>query len=322
MFQKSFGGGIKLKLILFISLVVVVTASVVSYFSYTIAKDQYTSRILNEELTSKIDAIAIRAEAFIDTSLNAARQMSMDPYVVSWIERGEPSDDLQGYFEYCQSLLKATNQFATFFVSDKTLKHYTENSILKTISKANPADQWYFAAKDQSTPYTLNVGLSEKDKKMYLFVNSKMVYKGKFYGITGVGARLDEIVDFVVNSKLGSGSSSFMVDSSGLIQIHKDKSKIKKENAAHTIKELAKLLDKRDHSISYKDKNGKHFLLTLRYIKSIDWYLVGVIDRDEILRDLQKLFYSILLTTGLAIVFATALAFFISKTFETTLKNS
>jgi len=146
-----------------------------------------------------------------------------------------------------------------------------------------------------------------------MFVNSKVMKDGKFYGVSAVGTGLKNIVDLVTSKKMGAGSKFLMVDKEGVIRIEKS-DRVGKAKLADLMstEEVATLLNKDGGLISHFNGTN-NLLIASRYIPSMDWYLIGEIDEDEALKDLDTLFNVSLTVIGFSLVIGVIIAVFLSK---------
>ena len=283
---------LRIKISVILTAVIVLLLIGVSLISYNIARNLYTEKVVKDELPLAVSNVAGEIGYAIDKIINTSYQMTKNDYLLKWIDEGEPKDGLATLFNYNTDLMKAFNLSTAMFVSDKTLNYYTNDKILKQLSKDNPRDSWYFDVKSGKEVNSLNIQVSEATGSLTLYVNSKVEKDGKFYGVSAIGMNLDDIVNLVTSKTMGEGSKFLMVDSSGIVKIEKS-DRVGKVNVKDVLgKEKFDVLMNKNGGVIRHFNGTRNLIIGSKYIPSLDWYLFGEMDEDVLLKDLHTLFYS------------------------------
>ena len=283
---------LRIKISVILTAVIVLLLIGVSLISYNIARNLYTEKVVKDELPLAVSNVAGEIGYAIDKIINTSYQMTKNDYLLKWIDEGEPKDGLATLFNYNTDLMKAFNLSTAMFVSDKTLNYYTNDKILKQLSKDNPRDSWYFDVKNGKDVNSLNIQVSEATGSLTLYVNSKVEKDGKFYGVSAIGMNLDDIVNLVTSKTMGEGSKFLMVDSSGIVKIEKS-DRVGKVNVKDVLgKEKFDVLMNKNGGVIHHFNGTRNLIIGSKYIPSLDWYLFGEMDEDVLLKDLHTLFYS------------------------------
>ena len=283
---------LRIKISVILTAVIVLLLIGVSLISYNIARNLYTEKVVKDELPLAVSNVAGEIGYAIDKVINTSYQMTKNDYLLKWIDEGEPKDGLATLFNYNTDLMKAFNLSTAMFVSDKTLNYYTNDKILKQLSKDNPRDSWYFDVKNGKEVNSLNIQVSEATGSLTLYVNSKVEKDGKFYGVSAIGMNLDDIVNLVTSKTMGEGSKFLMVDSSGIVKIEKS-DRVGKVNVKDVLgKEKFDVLMNKNGGVIRHFNGTRNLIIGSKYIPSLDWYLFGEMDEDVLLKDLHTLFYS------------------------------
>ena len=283
---------LRIKISVILTAVIVLLLIGVSLISYNIARNLYTEKVVKDELPLAVSNVAGEIGYAIDKIINTSYQMTKNDYLLKWIDEGEPKDGLATLFNYNTDLMKAFNLSTAMFVSDKTLNYYTNDKILKQLSKDNPRDSWYFDVKNGKEVNSLNIQVSEATGSLTLYVNSKVEKDGKFYGVSAIGMNLDDIVNLVTSKTMGEGSKFLMVDSSGIVKIEKS-DRVGKVNVKDVLgKEKFDVLMNKNGGVIHHFNGTRNLIIGSKYIPSLDWYLFGEMDEDVLLKDLHTLFYS------------------------------
>ena len=283
---------LRIKISVILTAVIVLLLIGVSLISYNIARNLYTEKVVKDELPLAVSNVAGEIGYAIDKIINTSYQMTKNDYLLKWIDEGEPKDGLATLFNYNTDLMKAFNLSTAMFVSDRTLNYYTNDKILKQLSKDNPRDSWYFDVKNGKEINSLNIQVSEATGSLTLYVNSKVEKDGKFYGVSAIGMNLDDIVNLVTSKTMGEGSKFLMVDSSGIVKIEKS-DRVGKVNVKDVLgKEKFDVLMNKNGGVIHHFNGTRNLIIGSKYIPSLDWYLFGEMDEDVLLKDLHTLFYS------------------------------
>ena len=283
---------LRIKISVILTAVIVLLLIGVSLISYNIARNLYTEKVVKDELPLAVSNVAGEIGYAIDKIINTSYQMTKNDYLLKWIDEGEPKDGLATLFNYNTDLMKAFNLSTAMFVSDRTLNYYTNDKILKQLSKDNPRDSWYFDVKNGKEVNSLNIQVSEATGSLTLYVNSKVEKDGKFYGVSAIGMNLDDIVNLVTSKTMGEGSKFLMVDSSGIVKIEKS-DRVGKVNVKDVLgKEKFDVLMNKNGGVIHHFNGTRNLIIGSKYIPSLDWYLFGEMDEDVLLKDLHTLFYS------------------------------
>ena len=279
---------LRMRTALVLSVMLLVCVSVVGLVTYNMAKNLYTDRVESKEFPLAVNEVGYKIESYIDKIIDASYQITQNSFLIDWVKNGEDEHGRKVLFDYFQTLAKNLKLDTIMFGSDKTLNYYVEDKILKVINPEN--DKWYYALKDGSNLSLIDINKAEDGSgKIMMYINYKVQKDDKFYGIAATGVNLSEIVNFVQSQKIGRGGKFLLVDEKGDIKIGKDVSGNLKDLVGDA--NLKKLINENGGYISL-DKDGRNLLIGSKYIKSMGWYLIGELDKDELLEDLNSLAYA------------------------------
>ena len=279
---------LRMRTALVLSVMLLVCVSVVGLVTYNMAKNLYTDRVESKEFPLAVNEVGYKIESYIDKIIDASYQITQNSFLIDWVKNGEDEHGRKVLFDYFQTLAKNLKLDTIMFGSDRTLNYYVEDKILKVISPEN--DKWYYALKDGSSLSLIDINKAEDGSgKIMMYINYKVQKDDKFYGIAATGVNLSEIVNFAQSQKIGRGGKFLLVDEKGDIKIGKDESGNLKDIVGDA--NLKKLINENGSYISL-DKDGRNLLIGSKYIKSMGWYLIGELDKDELLEDLNSLAYA------------------------------
>nr|WP_169763971.1 methyl-accepting chemotaxis protein [Campylobacter mucosalis] len=292
-------------------LVIIMFGSIlsVSLLSYKQAEKMHAQRVIDTELKVSIDSVAASVDNVLNKFITSAELLGANEFVTSWMDSNEPEDGMPTFFKYQASVEKELGLFAIGMISDVTLRYYAKDKILKTMDQNSQRDQWYFKLKNSSERTVLNIDADDNTGNITLFVNSKIQKGGKFYGVAFTGISLDSVVKLVTSQKIGKSGKFYMVDSNGDIKIHADQSLRNKKLSSLLDSDSYRNLIKKDGG--FVEKDGK--IIVSNYIEAMDWYLIGELEKSEILADLDDLFYTSLVMILVAVAVSFVISLFLSN---------
>jgi diguanylate cyclase (GGDEF)-like protein len=207
--------------------------------------------------------------------------MASDTFLRDWVLQGEK--DPEEIRRYLQEIKERYHAFTAFFVSDKTLKYYHLNGVLKTVEPDVPRDAWYFRVSRMYDPYEINVDFDmANNDTLTVFVNYRVFdYQGRFIGVTGVGLSLDAVLALIKRYKETYTRDILFVDKAGEITL----SSIDSKKYPQHLTSLVQILKSGnlDQYIEAKENNSfdigtgdSRLIINTRYINEFDWNLLVI----------------------------------------------
>ena len=268
--------------------------SAINVINYYVSKNSLRQGILNGTLPLISDNIYSEIQRDLISPTEVSSLMANDTFLKDWVIDGE--NDLSKITNYLLTIKEKYDYVSTFFVSDRTNTYYHFKGILKQISQDDEHDIWYYRFKKLDVDCDLDVDTDEAAKgRLTIFINHRLTdLRGNFMGVTGVGVSLSQIGTLLEQYRDHYGTSVFMVDSKGLIQVHPDLTIIENRN----LFDMPGLADKREvllgqdkpYATTEYDQAGRHFIISARYIPEFDWYLIVEQVEDAILADIRANF--------------------------------
>ena len=310
---------VKTKLILMISLAIIIVVTVLSYFNYFSNLHYIDTKLKTQDLPNIADKVASHIRVNILPFVYGSIAMANDTFILDWIENGEDVSH-NAFFQYAQSMSKSFKAITSFFASIKTLRFYSETKIESNLD-LNGRDKWVIHAKDNPKNFTLNVDFDRRNKdSLALFVNHKIFNKqGEFIGIAGLGASMHELVKFIESQKIGKNGQNFIVDSNGLILVHKDKNLILQKYLRDlpNLGDIADSLMQRESGVmSYTDAQGNEKMILSTQLPNLGWNVISELDVKEAYEPVYKNLSATLIYSFLFIVLGSVLAYFTAHYFQ------
>ena len=304
---------IRTKILGAVSLVVLFSMLLMSWWNYEVSKERLKNQILHEELPLLVDDAYINIKNDITPPVLVAALLSKHPFTANLLENEQKNvhkiTHYLGFFKdevslknlEAQSNLHLGTDYIVnnvFLASEKTRLRYDGNGQIEKIEQGNKKADWYFDLKKSDKKFQIETNF--KDDNLMVFIDHKLEDStGNFVGIAGVGFYIDTFLEEISSYK----SHIYLVDKEGFIKVHHKKRFIQSDTAhvksvhkninfIHGISKISEeILNKKNGSQSYQHEQ-KTMLVNWKYIDELEWYLVIEIDQDDVLAsaftDLQR----------------------------------
>ena len=218
-----------------------------------------------------------------------------------------------------------------FLVSSRTLNyHFSDKSDpvsekfgQYTLSRDNPADNWYFKTISSTTKFNLNVAFDRVQQTTKLWINAQVRDNGAVVGVIGTGIDLGRFIKEFISSK-NAGVDTVFVDKDGAIQGHEDKSLIDLNSISkdalekHTIFNLfdtdkdrttvRDLLNRVQSGGTDADAcevhiAGRSLVFAAAYMREIEWFDITIVDPEKSLKYNNFIpLFIVFITTSIAVL--------------------
>lgn len=250
-----------------------ITTSVISYY---VAHDSLSSQIADETLPLTSDNIYSEIEQDLLRSVLISSLMAHDTFVRDWTLGGE--QDPARIIRYLTEIKSKYDTTTSFFVSERTRRYYHPNGVLKTVSRDDPGDAWYFRVRGMNDTYEINVDTDTADpSRLSIFVNYRVTdYDGDFIGVTGVGLAVDSVAQMIESYQQRYGRQIYFVDRQGAVTLRgggfEGMERIQERPGLRDV--ATKILTSPSASTHYMNQDGRTVHINSRLIPELDWYLV------------------------------------------------
>lgn len=276
---------IRTRLIIALSLILLSGFFITNLISFQSSKAQVHTTIINTSLPLARDNIYSEIQRDLTRPIFVSSLMANDTFLKDWVIAGEK--DVQRIRRYLLEIRDRYGFFSSFFVSEGTKNYYHFKGILKRIGPEDDHDVWYYDFKAKNVLYDLDVDTNEAEQNhLTVFINHRLEsYDGRFLGVVGVGLDFGMVARLLEEYREKYNRNIYMVDPKGTIQVHRDMGKIEKASILTEpgISRVAPsiLAARNEPALFEYDIDGSHILLTSRYIKELDWFLL--VEQDETL---------------------------------------
>ena len=268
----------KRRFLIGIALVLAIGFSLAATLAFMVSRQSVRADIAEQALPLTADTIYSKVQQDLLRPVFIASMMAHDTFIRDWIAAGEREP--QRINRYLEEIRRQYGMTAPFLVSEASRRYYTPTGILKTVSRDDPRDAWYFRVMAMSAPHEINPDADEASQDApTVFVNFRMVGEdGRFLGATGVGLTLDAISGTIDRYEGQFRRRIYFVDRSGRVVLS-GRSMVRRSDSIRTgtgIGSIAEgiLAGTASPSTFAYDEGGDQVLVNSRYIPELDTFLI------------------------------------------------
>lgn len=256
------------------------TISVVSYF---VAENALDERIAGEILPLTSDNVYSEIERDLLRSILISSLMANDTFVRDWVKGGE--QDADAIVRYLRGIQREYGTTTAFFVSEATRKYYHPTGVIKRVDPEDPADEWYFRARDLNAAYEINIDRDTADRtRLSIFVNYRVVdSSGRFLGLTGIGLAVEQVVDLIESYERRYSREIYFVDREGSVTLEGEGSTTHQalQERPGLQNFATRILTNPSAALTYTNENGETVFLNSRLVPEFGWYLIVEQSKSE-----------------------------------------
>jgi diguanylate cyclase (GGDEF)-like protein len=249
-----------------------------SLLSYLRARELMDRQITSGTLPAASDAIVSELEHLLLKPMLASGLMGGNNFIADNLLSGEPKPAL--IQDYLARIQRQTGAITSFLISDRSLRYYHPNGILKQISSRDPQDRWYYRFRESGRSIEINIDRDTADlNRTTVFINVPLRDRdGRFLGATGLGLDLRGLQQRLRAYQQRYGARILLVDREGQIALASDQSRGRLQQIAGLSRALPHLLAKGSSTEVISQRGHKLFVRANR-IPETDWHLVVIQQR-------------------------------------------
>lgn len=263
---------------------------------YTLVVNRLAQSYLVEQaLPSSIEATRNDIERILVQPLTAAKDIASNTMVRDWLATGEDSSKTAGFAQYLEGIRAEHKAFTALIIGTESNHYITEKGLDRTLSRAKPADAWFYSFLDSNQPRTLNIDNDGATGELALFIDLKVEQAGKVVGVAGLGLSMKELSELIHNFSFGERGKVYLVRSDGLIQVHPEaqfsgKRTLSEQigaNAAQAV--MGQLSTSKAAAVSSSfQRDGEDFLAFSLPLRGLGWTLVAEVPQSQIYAEARK----------------------------------
>lgn len=194
----------------------------ISVVGYLTSRQSIRDGILLKELPLTADTVYSEIQKDLIRPVFVSSMMATDTFLRHWVLQGET--ETPRMVQYLSDIQKRFGAVTAFFVSNQTGRYYYQGGILKTVSRDEPRDAWFWRVKDMPDLYETNVDLDmAHSDNLTIFINYRVFdFDGKFLGAAGVGLTVATVKDFVRQYEARYDRRVLFTDTQGHVTLSAD----------------------------------------------------------------------------------------------------
>lgn len=271
---------IKNRLVFAMLMAVIVSTSVVAYVSQTKAKELLVTRLEQSDLPNLVLRIRNAVDGEILRMEVVAQSIANNVLILDWFDNGASKEGEEKLVEYLGVLVSDNGFSNASFAHKGSAKYWNQDGFLRELTPDR--DGWFFAFKNSGNDKSASVYYgSEGD--VDIFVNFQQL-NGQ--GVAGVSKSFNEMVDYLNAFQIEQTGFVYLVDSTGKVKVHNDKSFNEKRNLAdlYTGINTKNLIAKKDFAF----ESSEDRLIASSYIPALGWYVVAEVPKKELYAGLNS----------------------------------
>lgn len=317
---------IRVKLIIALTTILVAAFISLSLFNYNVSRQNARDESLNSALPLTRDNIYSEIQAGLMRPLHVSSLMANDTFLKDWATYGEKN--VLQITRYLEEIQEKYGFFSTFYVSALTGDYYYSQGILKTVSKNDSHDVWFYDFISSGEESDLVVDTNQAaDDLLTIFINHRVEDRnGKLLGVAGVGLKMDDVSRLLKKFSEKYSKIIFLVDPEGTIQAHHEIKLIPQTNIKFIpgLSEIADQLLATDHNepATYESQLGDdRIFLTARYLPEFKWFLIVEQLESAILKSARNNFVRTLAIGGFVTLIIVILSIWVVNHFQLRLER-
>ena len=199
-----------------------ITLLIVTGFSFVLYSDhEYYHNLALKQVESTVSMAAADVSknigSYVAEQITIAEGMATDSFLWDWLAT-EPDaydkDEVQPLLRYLGAYQKKYKYNLVFLISDKSLRYYYQDGLIKTISPDEPIDVWYYNFLRLGYAHDIQLDRSEIDNyASSIFVNCRVVNDaGEFLGVIGSGRKINSTQERINRSCEELGLNIYVVN--------------------------------------------------------------------------------------------------------------
>lgn len=303
------------KITLLGSSIALIVAALIGATALYSAKKIIEHRMIESELPSKLQAIDNYITHDINQMISAAEQLSSNEFVLEWARSGNSNDNT--LLKELNRLVKQYDLATASWANRETAQYWNQDGFLRVLTKEQ--DSWFFAFTQSSVPFSISI-YQESPTDVKMFVNHQQT---NGIGLAGLAKSIDDMQAMLQRFKIEETGFVFIADKNGLIQLHKDASKVAKAKLDSVYQPgiTDSLLTNQDFNLHELDLNGEATLLAASPIKNTDLFVIAQVPKNEVFASIQVLQWQIISFAIVIALVASFAGFLLAKTLSSPLSK-
>ncbi len=265
-------------------------------------KSGIEERVLGKELPNTVQRIANAVNQEIAVMQTIARQIATDEHILAWNAQGQSAEGEALLVKKLAKIVQLNDLSAASFADKQTAKYWNQDGFLRTL-KQDAADAWFFAYTQGGKANMVSTYRYPETGKTDLFVNYQQI-NGR--GLSGTAKSFESVIAFLSGFTLEETGFVYLVDASGMVQVHRDASLLGQTNLTQLYggDAAGRLLLPNDFNVVTSTLSDREMVLASSYIPSMGWYVVAQVPEAEIFASVSDIIFKSVTWTLVIIILA------------------
>jgi methyl-accepting chemotaxis protein len=290
-------------LILIISLALVVLAASTTILNGVLFSSAAEQSIEEDLLPNQLAKLEAQIRYQLSTPIELSKGMSQNKFLLDWAVAGEPSEQQANVISYLSHIKDQNQASVVYWVSNISGNYLTNNGLLKSMSRSDDKDSWFYRFLSSNKPYEISFDFADNSAELTAYVNYRVNYNGKDIGVVGLGYSVNALSRNILNNKVGETGYVFITNNDGDIIIHPALNQLESKKLHQTsgFSTIADSLLKVDPSYSFNKINlkGEDVYVASVGIPELNWKILGVLPSKEPMANIRDTLFK---SSGLNLV--------------------
>jgi diguanylate cyclase (GGDEF)-like protein len=276
------------RFLLVLALLLLAGFSSLSWLSFLRARQLLDRQISDSILPLTSDAIRSSLQHDLLKPVLASGLMARNTFLEDALSQGNQHPEQ--LWQYLAEIQQKTGAITTFLVTEANGRYYHPRGILKTVSEADPQDQWYYRFRKSGRSIEINIDRDTADlRRTTAFINVMLQDSaGRMLGITGLGLDVHALQAQLQHYQKRYGARILLVDRDGRIALSSDGSDGLLRKIPALAPYSAKILGQ-PHTSMRVEVQGQDLYISSNNFPEIGWTLVVMQRRNADQSDLINL---------------------------------
>ncbi|WP_120513357.1 methyl-accepting chemotaxis protein [Photobacterium salinisoli] len=300
---------IRQKLTLAMSIAVIASSALVSYLSLSTSQDIIQSRLLSNELPTRLAHFSGQVESEVRLLQNATEQLANNTAMLNLLTQPVSAADEQQLINQLNSLKRQYGLNDASIANRETGDYWNQNGFLRRLNRTQ--DSWFYNFRDSNKSRMTQV-FREANGELKLFVNYQQL---NGTGMSGFSRSFNDMANLLSQFKLEQTGFVVLTDARGVVQL--DPNNRNPEKTPFTDRfgsDSRVLLDKSPFNLFTVQYQDQKLLLASSYIPAMDWFVIAQVPEQEVFAQLNETRNHVMLLAVLTTLAFIGLAVYLSQT--------
>ena len=207
-------------LVALISTALLTLAIVIMALNGKIFISVYEQTIEQELLPNQLEKVRSRIRHQLSTPVELSKAISQNHMLIDWSLNGESEAMQPQVIRYLNHIKQENNADTVFWISNVSKNYYTQDGVLKQLSRSNSRDAWFFEILNSHNPFEIQFDINQENHQVTAFTNFIVRSQGRPLAVAGLGYSLTELSDDILSNKIGETGYVFITNQQGEVLIH------------------------------------------------------------------------------------------------------